>query len=236
MPKMIPSIFRRNPIGLIKRALYKTIVGPLKYRKGSGYDAERYWSERFSKYGLSLRGAGHEGLSEEKNREMYAEAEEVFIQVCQREDVDFQNVAALEIGCGSGFYTELLHKLNVKSYIGIDITDALFPELKQKFPEYRFIKQDITSKAVEGEFGLIVMIDVIEHIVEEEKFSACMENLKGCLSENGVLILAPISEISKKTLFYVRQWSFEDVKSRFTWYTFGEMVPFRVNYITTIRK
>jgi 2-polyprenyl-3-methyl-5-hydroxy-6-metoxy-1,4-benzoquinol methylase len=236
MSKMIPELFKSNPLGLIKRAFYKTIVGPLKFRKGNSYDAEKYWSERFSKYGLSFRGAGHEGLSEKKNREMYAEAKEVFIQICQREGIDFQNLKALEIGCGSGFYTELLHESGVKNYIGIDITDVLFPELERKFPEYKFIKKDVTSEIIEGKFDLVVMIDVVEHIVEEEEFSSCMENLKDCLLENGILILAPIAELNKKTLFYVRQWSLEDVKKRFAGYVFGEMVPFRGNYIITIRK
>ena len=65
MLKDILSRFKKDPLDFIRRALFKTIVGSRKYGKGNDYDATRYWHNRFSKYGQSLKGAGDEGLSEE---------------------------------------------------------------------------------------------------------------------------------------------------------------------------
>lgn len=127
MLKSILSKIKEDPLDFIRRALFKTILGSRKYGKGNDYDAARYWHDRFSKYGQSLKGAGDEGLSEEENLKIYAEAAKVFIDLCRREGVDFQRVNILEIGCGTGFYTQLLHNLGVKSYVGVDITDVLFP-------------------------------------------------------------------------------------------------------------
>lgn len=201
MLKDILSRFKKDPLDFIRRALYKTIIGPLKYGEGNDYDAARYWRDRFSKYGQSLSGAGDEGQSEEENEKMYAEAAKVFTDLCRKEGVDFQSVSILEIGCGTGFYTQLLHNLGVKSYVGVDITDVLFPELRKKFPQFRFVRKDITSDKIEDMFDLIVMIDVIEHIVKESKLSFAMENVKNCLLANGNFIVSPIMDLSKRHLF-----------------------------------
>lgn len=230
------SKFKKNPLGFIKRVLYKLIIGPLKYSTGDDYKACKYWHDRFSKYGQSIRGSGDEGLSEEENKKMYTEAAKVFTDLCQKQKINFKNVSVLEIGCGSGFYTGLLYNLGVRNYLGVDITDVLLPELKEKFPKFRFNKKDITSDKIKGKFDLIVMIDVIEHIVNEVKFSCAMENIKNCLSERGMFIIAPIMRVSKKRLFYIRLWSLQDIKQKFSGYIFGELLPFRNNHIFTIRK
>ena len=236
MPRATISRFKKDPLGFVKRALYKILIGPIKYGRGNDYDAHRYWRDRFSKYGLSLRGAGDDGLSEEENEKMYVKAAEVFTDLCQRESVDFQSVRVLEIGCGTGFYTQLLCDLGVKSYVGVDITDVLFPELRKKFPQFKFVRKDIASDKIEGKFNLIVMIDVIEHIVKESKLSFAMENVKKCLLDNGVFIVSPIMDVSRRHLFYVRSWSLEDIKRRFPGHIFRELVPFRNNHILIIRK
>jgi 2-polyprenyl-3-methyl-5-hydroxy-6-metoxy-1,4-benzoquinol methylase len=236
MLKDILSKFKKDPLGLIKRSLYRTLIGPIKYGKGNDYDAHKYWHNRFSKYGLSLKGAGDEGLSEEENKKRYTEAAKVFTDLCQRESIDFQSVRVLEIGCGTGFYTQLLHNLGVEDYVGVDITDVLFPELRKKIPQFRFVRKDFTLDKIEGKFDLVIMIDVIEHIVKEANLSFAMQNVKNCLSHNGVFIVSPIMDVSKKHLFYLRFWSLEDIKRRFPGYIFRELVPFRGGHVLIIRK
>lgn len=236
MLKDLLSKFKKDPLNFIRRGLYKSIVGPLKYGKGDNYDTARYWHDRFSRYSLSLKGAGDEGLSEEENEKMYKEAAKVFTDLCRQESVNFQSVRVLEIGCGTGFYTQLLHNLGVKSYIGIDITDVLFPKLEKKFPQFKFIRRDITSDKIGGKFDLIIMIDVIHHIVEKSKFSYAMENVKNCLLANGVFIVSPIMEANKKHLFYVRFWSLEDIRQEFPGFIFSKLVPFRHNHLLIIKK
>jgi SAM-dependent methyltransferase len=233
---MLKSIQVRHLFNFVKRALSKKTFGPLKYGKGSDYDALKYWEDRFSKYGHSLKGVGHEGLSEAENKKMYAEAAEVFTSICREERIDFQSVNALEIGAGNGFYTQLLHELGIKSYVGVDITDVLFPELRKKFPHFGFVRKDICSDRIEGKFDLIVMIDVIEHIVTEPKLSFCMENVRNCLADNGVFIVAPMTATSRRSLFYVRSWALEDIQRRFPGYVFSEPVPFRSGFILVVRK
>ena len=227
---------RHEPLSAIARGLNKQFLAPRRYTRGGGYDAARYWSDRFTRYRGSLKGAGDEGLSEKENRRRYEEAARVFVEFCRSEGVDLPAARVLEVGCGSGYYTELLANLGVSSYVGFDITDVLFPELRDRFPEFDFEQGDITADKVAGTFDLIVLIDVIEHIVEDEKLSSAMEHLKGALAPGGVLVLAPVTQRPTHHLFYVRLWSLEEVCERFPGYVVGEPEPFRAGGIVAIRK
>lgn len=230
------SKLRNDPFGFVRRAFYKLFIAPLKYRSKNGYDAQRYWRDRFEKYGLSLRGVGDEGLSEEENRKMYEEAGRNFLSLCQQEGIDFPSVSALEIGCGSGFYTGLLAEQGVGRYTGVDITDVFFPELCQRHPGFEFRRLDVTRETIAGKFDLVAMIDVIEHITDEGQLAAAFEHVKQCLAPGGLLVLAPVSARGRRSLFYVRFWELDDIKSSFHGYRFSELLPFRYSNMVAIRK
>ena len=228
---------RQDWVGFLQRSIYKLFIGPLIYGRGKGYDAEKYWRDRFSRYRQAYRGAGHEGLSEEENEKMYKEAAEVFRDVCRKDGVDFENACVLEIGCGTGFYTRLLRDQGVRDYVGLDVTDVLFPKLQKEFPQYAFIKKDVSQEKIDGTFDLVVMIDVAEHIVEESRLAFALESVGDCLVENGLFVAAmPLDDASRKRFFYLRFWSLDDIQGRFPGYTFGKIVPFRSGSIFTIRK
>lgn len=227
---------RSDPLGFLKRAFEKLVLGPFRYRRGRGYDAERYWGDRFRKYGRSLRAAGHEGLSERENEEMYRAAAEAFETICAQQGIEFGRARVLEVGCGVGFYTRLLRDLGVARYVGMDITDALFPELRGEFPTYEFVKGDVCADAIAGEYDLVVMIDVTEHIVEEDKLAAALANIRGALAQGGTFILGQPRQKSDRPLFYLRFWSMRDITSRFPGDEVGEPLPFRTGYLLPIRK
>jgi len=206
----------------------------MKYGSGDDYNASRYWHDRFSKYKMAIRGVGDEGLPEQDNKIMYAEAAKVVVDLCQEQNIDFKSASVLDIGCGNGFYAQLLYDLGVKNYTGLDITDSLFPNLKEKFLNFEFTKKDVSTDKINGRFNLILMIDVIQHIVKDSKLSFALNNVKNCLADHGVFILAPIKKVGKKHLFYVHFWSLEDIKLRFPDYTFTEPVPFRDSSMVSI--
>jgi len=222
------SKFKNNPLRTIKLILSKTMILPIKYGTKSDYKAHSYWRDRFLKYNLKINAVGNEGLSEEDNLRERAKSIKIFNEVCQKEKIYLEKIQILEIGCGSGFYTQFLLDSGAANYTGVDITDVLFPQLKPKFPHYTFIKQDISMDTLEGKFDLIVMMDVIQHIVNDDKFKFTINNIKSGLSENGIFIVAPITNISKKHLFYVRRWSFADIDQYFPEQNFlTKGIPFR---------
>jgi SAM-dependent methyltransferase len=227
---------RRDPIRAPLRGLYKTLVASRKYRSGESYDARAYWGDRFERYGQSLRGPGDEALSHEENEAEYAEAARVLVGLCRDQGVDFESASVLDIGCGTGFYAGILQELGVRKYIGVDITDVLFPELRERFPGFEFLRQDVTEEQLDGEFDLILMIDVIEHIVDESKLTAALANVEQALAPAGVFVLAPVAKAGRRRFFYVRLWTLEEVRSRLQGFMLTDPIPFRTERITAARR
>ena len=228
----------KDPVGLLARTMNKIIIAPFKYGRDGGYDAQKYWGDRFSKYGETLRASGDEGLSEEENLLKYKQASDLMVSLLHREKINLEQTIALEIGCGTGFYTQLLHDLSVMNYVGVDITDALFPELRQKYLGYQFIKKDVTTEEIgQSSCDLILMIDVIQHIVNEDRLAYAMKSVQQLLARNGIFILAPLMTTKKKHLFYLHSWKTEDIRKYFPEdeYLFSEGVPFKDNTLLVIR-
>ena len=234
MKKKIMKLIN-DPFGVQRRRI-SSFLQPYKYWAPNGYRAEKYWTDRLSKYGFYLRGVANAGLSHTENAWMYLRAKEVFLRLCRQEGVDFKKAQILDIGCGTGFYAKTFLENGGKQYLGIDITDVLFNQLRQKFPEFQFRKLDISIQELNGnlQFDLIVMIDVTQHIKNDDMFSFAMQNIRSNLSEGGILIVT--SQLSEKTRhsFYEVSRSINAYEREFPGYVFNKLIPFREKFIFLI--
>src|SRR3989344_206289 len=89
-----------DPFGTLERGLYKTIIGPLKYRTKNGdYDAEKYWRDRLDHYQFSYKGAGEEGLSERENDKRYTAIKKTIHSIITRGKYKWGTIKVLDIGC-----------------------------------------------------------------------------------------------------------------------------------------
>lgn len=227
---------RQNPGALIKNGFLKYFIFPAKYRhKGSGYDAARYWQDRFQKYGKSLKGVGDEGLSEEQNQKMYAHAASVFQGILQGCGIDLRQAKVLEIGCGTGFFTGIVNGLGVNDYTGLDITDVLFDDLTRKFPRYKFFLKDITQAILPDKYDLIIMIDVLEHIVDEPRFNFAMDSIRQALTDSGIFLAGPLLKKRQKHLFHVHFWTVDDIRRKFFAFLTLGTTPFRNGFIVCMQ-
>jgi 2-polyprenyl-3-methyl-5-hydroxy-6-metoxy-1,4-benzoquinol methylase len=219
-----------NPISFTKITFRKLFWDPYKYKAKNDYKAEEYWRDRFSRYGKSTKGPGDEGASEKDNLKRYQRVTSIFKEEIKKLIKDFEHIRVLEIGTGSGLITEAIFDLGFINYMGIDITDVLFSMLKERFKNYSFTKLDITTKDIIGKFDLIVIIDVIEHIVNSEKFEYAMTNLKNSLTEKGTIIIAPLVDKSFKSQFYERHWSINDIQKLFPGFYFAKPIVWEENF------
>lgn len=227
----------RDPLGFVRRLIEKWLTEPRRYgQPGGDYDAARYWHDRLARHGDTLRGVGDEGLPEADNAAQYALAAQHFDTLCQGLPVEFTQARVLEIGVGTGFYTTRLQAQGVQHYLGVDITDTNFPRLQERFPAFRFVRKDITADEVEGEYDLIVMIDVIEHIVTDEKVARTLATLDRALRPGGYWIIAPLAAEPQKHLFYVRFWALDEVQRRLPTYTWSAPRPFRSGALYAAQK
>lgn len=219
--------FLRDPIGSVKRIILKTIVLPIKYGRGRDYDAANYWSGRFHEHAMAMKGVGCEGLSEKDNQEARQQALGVLEHVFRQEGFALGGSRVLEIGCGNGFYTGYFQKAGVRDYTGVDITDALFPALREKFPSCRFVRQDITAGGVNGRYDLVLMMDVIQHIVDKEKLLSALRHIRDALNGGGIFVVAPLTAVSRRHLFHVHCWSLEEINAVFGADYARKSIPFR---------
>ncbi|MCK5211441.1 class I SAM-dependent methyltransferase [Candidatus Parcubacteria bacterium] len=225
---------------ILAKIINKLIIGPRRYGRKNDYDAERYWQDRFDKYGDSIVGVGNEGLDEKSNQEVYKATARQFERIIKDKKINLSEARILDAGCGNGFYTDLLLTQGAVNYQGVDITDALFPKLVKSFPKFKFTKLDISSenisKNINKKFDLVICIDVIEHIVNQDKFDFAIKNLLGSLAPGGILMLSPVMEKSKKRLFYLRSWSRSDIVPLLGDNFQYELKPYRGKEMMIIKK
>ncbi|MFC2020398.1 class I SAM-dependent methyltransferase [Chloroflexota bacterium] len=143
------------------------------------YEPATYWQERLSK-DFSLTGVGCWGIGIGYNRWLYKARIGVLSKLLKKNHIDAQGTRVLNIGIGNGFYVDYWKKKGAKSITGIDITEKSVSTLSAKYPEYEFIKADISAKklTIKGTFDIITAFDVLFHIVEEDKFEQAIRNIR----------------------------------------------------------
>lgn len=200
-------------LAFLGRAWFKLVVGPLRYGVRR-YDAKRYWTDRYKKWGRNMRGCGDESAEDNDNRRLYEEGYEVVKRLTRTVNFDYARV--LDIGCGSGAYTWLAKRLGVKDYTGVDIADNFYTALVADYPAYGFFQGDCTKPMLAGEsYNLILVIDVLEHITTDDGFAGLVDNIKTLLAPGGTVVIGPVFDTGKKRLFYLRNWAVRDLEKHF---------------------
>jgi 2-polyprenyl-3-methyl-5-hydroxy-6-metoxy-1,4-benzoquinol methylase len=230
----------QDPFGTLHRAFAKKVLGPLRYGKEAGYAAEDYWRDRFNKHGTAYKGPGEEGLSEEENQAMYQVAID---QVCEEirllseaDQRSLDQLKLMEVGLGNGSYTRALYQMGIRQYQGYDITDALFEEHRQHCPGFEMHKADISEEALPEGQQVVLFIDVLQHIVEAEKFQAALKNLWQATAPGGYLFITPLVEKSERIMFYLAAWSREDILGQLPGHEIIKDFEFRENRMLLLRK
>jgi len=207
-----------------------------RYLTPNGHNAEQYWQDRLSKYGFDLKGVCRIDLPYKENAKQCLKAKEHFLSLCYAEKIDFRKCRMLDIGCGTGFYARIFLESGGRQYLGVDITEVLFSKLRQDFPEFKFQRLDIATESLDGQFDLIIMIDVTQHITKDDKFSFAMQNIKSHLSEGGVFIVTSWVSSKARRSFYEVSRPLEAYKKEFPDYRFSKPLPFRDKFIFSISK
>lgn len=223
----------------IKKIINKLIIQPIKYKKSNDYHSERYWHDRFKKYNNSLGGVGNEGLTEKENEELYNQSKILIKEITQNYLFNLKDAKFLEIGPGLGIFTDLFYnELKISDLTAMDITDYYFPTLKRSYPNYRFVKKDISQEAIPENYNVIFMIDVIEHIVNITKFNYTLNNIIKSLKPGGYFVITghQTHKKSRKRLFYVKTWNKSDILQRLNDFTLIEEHPFRKTNLMLLQK
>lgn len=158
----------------------------------SRVDEQQYWSERLART-YSLDGVGWHGLGESYNRSMYWVRRRLFLRTVRAVLPHREALEVLDVGSGTGFYIRLWHELGVKGVTGSDLTQVAVERLRARFPGDQVHQLDITARAdrVElGPFDAISAMDVLFHVLDDERYAQALVNLGDLLRPGGTLLLS----------------------------------------------
>ncbi len=154
------------------------------------YRPKTFWNELLTN-SFDLKGVGHFRMSNEENLKMYEEKKAILAGEMKKAGIEITpDMAIVEIGIGVGYWTDYFNSLGAKNYTGNDIAEISIINLQKRYPQYEFLHGDISEiRLPEDKFDLGVMIDVTQHITDDDRFDKAMNNLWRSLKSGAKLII-----------------------------------------------
>ena len=212
---------RNDPWG-VGRRLWRRLLG-----KEGDYQPADYWSERHRAFRFDARGVGQIDDSTEDNERWIAESNRTMKETWGDCAVAFETASVLDIGCGQGHHARNFAEMGGRHYTGVDITDVLFPDLRAEFPDFRFQRLDVATEPLTDTFDVIVMVNVIEHIVEDARFRFAMANVRDHLTPEGIFITTvPCDPPPTHPSPHWRHWPLSELLTQFPGFRAGPPRPF----------
>ena len=163
-------------------------------RTDKSFDAGAYWQDRVGA-GADLGVVGHRSVGPAYNRQIYERRLEVLDAMLARHvSKPAAELRVLDIGCGNGFYTDFWAARGVREYVGVDISLATVGHLAERFPDYRFVHQDITDADAavltdSGPFDVVTVFDVFYHIIDDHRFAHAVALAASAAAPSGVVLV-----------------------------------------------
>jgi SAM-dependent methyltransferase len=160
-------------------------------------DPAGYWEERLTRH-FDLCGVGYATLGPIYNAELYQARVRALLRALAASGSRLTDQRVLEIGCGTGFYTELCRQQGVASYVGVDLTAISVNSLRTRYPAWQFVQADVGADdfPLEGPFDVVLLADVLFHIVDPLRFQRALDHVAGCLRPGGHVILSDVLSIA----------------------------------------
>ena len=156
-------------------------------------DPKSFWEERLAK-NFDLTGVGYAPLGPVYNSHLYRARVNTLENAFRESGITIEKSDILEIGCGTGFFTNFCEQKKANSYTGIDITEVSVQSLAKRFPLYHFVQADIGDEnfSPDKQFDIILIADVLYHIVDDKRFITAIHNIGRSLKPGGFLIVSDL--------------------------------------------
>ncbi len=80
--------------------------------------------------------------------------------------------------------------------------------------------------------NIVALDSGIKYIINKNKLLRALKNIKNFLKKDGIIFVSPISNRTKKTFFYLKFWSYNDIIQLFTSNYVKKIIPFKMYYNT----
>ncbi len=122
--------------------------------------------------------------SPSRNRLLFKEhrlTTEKFIDYFRDLDVNF---SVLDVGCGDGFWMEVLRNLGFRDLLGLDLSYSLLIRAKGK--GLRVVQSNASCMGFRRKFDVVIMCDVLEHLPDVPE---ALSKVRDVLKSDGILYL-----------------------------------------------
>jgi len=154
------------------------------------YRPQEFWEQRLEAQ-FDLRGTGEPGLSLAYNRACYQLRAEVLGTCLQRAGMLPGGRRVLDIGCGTGFWTEWYVSRGAH-YTGVDIAQVSVDRLAERYPEQRFVRADVSEGVPGGPYDIVNVFDVLYHITDDARWESALRQLAGAVAPGGLLLVTDV--------------------------------------------
>ncbi|WP_242850593.1 methyltransferase domain-containing protein [Clostridium lundense] len=181
--------------------MIKESVNTITKNNKPEFDHAKYWNDRLIKM-FDVVGVGYTGVAKNYNKYVYENRIYMLDNIIKSVFKNLKNISMLELGPGTGVFTEYYKNKGIKNYTAIDISEKSVSELKRTFKNYTFINGDISNEEYYNnkKYDFIYAADVLAHITNESKYESTIKNIANALNKNGICILIDsVSAINTKS-------------------------------------
>jgi SAM-dependent methyltransferase len=154
-----------------------------------------YWQQRLDRAGLEA--AGVPALGTGFNRWAYRVRAAGFKRAVRRAMATPPAGPVLDIGSGTGFYIDQWRRLGADRVVGSDLTAASIEQIRSSHPGLETAQLDIGAEEAvpraglkPGSFAAISIMDVLFHILDEDRYRTAFRNLATLLAPDGIVVFS----------------------------------------------
>jgi 2-polyprenyl-3-methyl-5-hydroxy-6-metoxy-1,4-benzoquinol methylase len=151
------------------------------------FDAAEYWESRHYRFRGSSVSVGNIGLSDEDNRLQLREKTAVLKEPLLKLFPEPSTRRLLDAGCGIGIQTREFGEWGFEA-VGIDFSPTAI-EQARKLGGADFQVADLSAYRSDRPFDVCVCVDVLFHLVDEQRWRAVIASLAGSLLPGGYLLV-----------------------------------------------
>jgi len=173
-------------VELIRRT--KRASRTLRFQRGSGYNAEAFWEWRHAKYNSDFRAVAN---TSENASDRYEKQRTQFLEFLDNAEINFTGLGCIEFGCGNGFWGKVVLENGARWYQGLEISKTAVRNCRKAVPEGIFERVNLSEEDYrpEKQADLVFSIDVLQHIVEEDKRRTFLKNMVACVRPKGYILV-----------------------------------------------
>ncbi len=171
------------------------------------YNNAKYWNSLVGK-NMQLKEVGWPQWTEAYNKARYNFVGNKTIKVLQKYNTTAPPKKILEIGCGIGFWTNIISNLYPNAqYTGIDISAVAITNLQQQYAGNKnitFIKADVSTAKNPlplQAYDLIICMEVLLHIVLQEPWQNALHNIFTSAAPNALVLISDPFTIWRNKLY-----------------------------------